>query len=929
MPPRTRRTTVGKEGGGILASLSNTPAIKDRTVGSAKKQRGKRTPQKDDEVEESPLNTPPPMKSVVLEKSNTDFSPLTQTKLRKQGNKKSVRRALQDDEASSHESEHDEEDSTAISTDSLPPIKVNQSFAKRRIIVESSDEETAEMDEVDENQNPDLSFPGHADDDNDDDSNSDDVSVDLQTEDEESEYASESEADEIDEEESEEFEEDDDEYVPDDEDENSSSDEELSEYVEEDKIESRKHGLRRNIAQREAPEVEASMEDDDVCSDEELQAEDTIETRIQQTTEMSMPAIEALTLEEPDDVDCAVIDDDEYGDILLATVVEADDDDYDDDVLIATIVNDDDGEKCDVAIDDGDECSECEEEQSQCADDSVSTSEPLEMDDAEAVENRQTCHEATDRAVRNQQESQMISKENISDISGSYKVVEEIQDKVISKKSLTPQRVPEDRTIFDVDHQSPVVKERKARKSFFRAEGIIKRGKWKLGSKIGLGSFGTVHVGMNNQTGKLMAVKVFKIDEAVMEDIRREIELMRSLDHQNIVRYLGAEMDTVHMHIFQEWVPGGSVATLLGRFGPFSLQVIQSYISQTLAGLAYLHDHDIIHRDIKGSNILVNDDGVVKLADFGASKKLHNLRANLMMSMTVRGTPYFMSPEVFEEKYSAKADIWGIGCVAYQMMTGVPPWKEEGFTNPISLFNHIKRHVGPPVLDRQNTDRLVKEDKNVFHFLDDLLQLCFDKDPSKRPDAIDLVHHAFFTKMHHDDEEAAVSTGLFSPTNSTSATPKHESREKAHLSPAQIAMRQPTGPAVPTPSAASRSKSVVKWRTTFSSPPRSSLKNNLAASPFQSPAPDTSSWPEWAQAALEKRNLFSRTPKQGPNPESDDEKVRAMMDSLALSSDSTAAGSRQIPVKAPGRESNTSTSADQSGLVGLNLLETSYATFEI
>lgn len=132
-------------------------------------------------------------------------------------------------------------------------------------------------------------------------------------------------------------------------------------------------------------------------------------------------------------------------------------------------------------------------------------------------------------------------------------------------------------------------------------------------------------------------------------------------------------MDTNNMRIFQEWVPGGSVASMLSHFGAFPLQVIQRYLSQTLAGLQYLHENNIIHRDIKGSNILVNDEGVVKLADFGASKKLSNLKGDMMMSLTVRGTPYFMAPEVFEERYTSKADIWGIGCVAYQMITASPP----------------------------------------------------------------------------------------------------------------------------------------------------------------------------------------------------------------------------------------------------------------
>jgi len=249
---------------------------------------------------------------------------------------------------------------------------------------------------------------------------------------------------------------------------------------------------------------------------------------------------------------------------------------------------------------------------------------------------------------------------------------------------------------------------------YYRQEGEVKRWKWALGARIGIGSFGQVHVGMNTETGVLMAIKQFKIDGAIMEDIRTEVELMRSFKHINIVRYLGAQMDDKFLHIFQEWVPGGSVSSLLGKFGSFSIEVIQSYISQTLNGLIYLHDNDIMHRDIKGSNILVNDEGIVKLADFGASKKLKNLSSNMMMSLTVRGTPYFMAPEVFEEKYSAKADIWGVGCVAFQMVTAMPPWKELGFSNPISLFNHIKKQNGSPPMEHPQKKSFSKRQKKFM-----------------------------------------------------------------------------------------------------------------------------------------------------------------------------------------------------------------------
>ena len=319
----------------------------------------------------------------------------------------------------------------------------------------------------------------------------------------------------------------------------------------------------------------------------------------------------------------------------------------------------------------------------------------------------------------------------------------------------------------------------------------VRRGKWTLGSRIGEGSFGVVHVGMNNLTGKLMAVKSMNIPSSssstsrqLMDDLRLEIDLMKSFEHPNIVRYIGCEMDKKKqvLHIFQEWVPGGSVASLLHKFGPFPLAVVRSYLHQVFVGLAYLHENHILHRDIKGGNILVNDEGIVKLADFGASKRMH-VTANgtvvdvedMMANMTMRGTPYFMAPEVFEENYGPKADVWSCGCVAHQMCTTDPPWKGLGIKSPMKLFLYITKHQGPPPMTSACTDD--DDDDNVHgqveptmsESLSDILEQCFQRDPAKRPSAQTLLQHPFFTECDFDEssmEDESVRGGSIMGTRS-------------------------------------------------------------------------------------------------------------------------------------------------------------------
>jgi serine/threonine protein kinase len=123
-----------------------------------------------------------------------------------------------------------------------------------------------------------------------------------------------------------------------------------------------------------------------------------------------------------------------------------------------------------------------------------------------------------------------------------------------------------------------------------------------------------------------------------------------------------------------EYVENGSLANIIkpNKFGPFPESLVAVYIAQVLEGLVYLHEQGVIHRDIKGANILTTKEGLVKLADFGVATKLNEADVN---THSVVGTPYWMAPEVIEMSgVCAASDIWSVGCTVIELLTCVPPY---------------------------------------------------------------------------------------------------------------------------------------------------------------------------------------------------------------------------------------------------------------
>jgi serine/threonine protein kinase len=280
--------------------------------------------------------------------------------------------------------------------------------------------------------------------------------------------------------------------------------------------------------------------------------------------------------------------------------------------------------------------------------------------------------------------------------------------------------------------------------------------RWKLGDKLGEGAYAAVYQCMNLDTGKLYAVKHFKLSEdpqKVLRDFRslkREVSLLSSLKHPNIVQYYQTDIseDLDAIDVVLEFVPGGSLKSIIQKYGHFEGPVIRNYARQLLLGLEYLHINGVIHRDLKCANVLVTPDGVLKLSDFGSSKKFENCSLTQTKSMT--GSPYWMAPEiVLRQGHSLSADIWSLGCVVIEMMTGKPPWSEisQSSTKVLSL-------IGTP----GNLPAIPECPPDICDFI----RRCLQRDPAARPISSALLEHPMVDNLEADlVEDCSVKDSVF------------------------------------------------------------------------------------------------------------------------------------------------------------------------
>eukprot|EP01065_Artemidia_motanka_P030957 TRINITY_DN3710_c1_g1_i7.p1 TRINITY_DN3710_c1_g1~~TRINITY_DN3710_c1_g1_i7.p1 ORF type:complete len:1186 (+),score=125.95 TRINITY_DN3710_c1_g1_i7:66-3560(+) len=249
-----------------------------------------------------------------------------------------------------------------------------------------------------------------------------------------------------------------------------------------------------------------------------------------------------------------------------------------------------------------------------------------------------------------------------------------------------------------------------------------------------------------------------KSNGAALDELIQEIELLQSLLHENIVRYLGSTVSSGHVLIVTEYLSGGSLQTVLSTFVSLPMACVQRCIQDVGQGLGFLHSHGIVHRDLKPGNVLLTADGTAKLADFGAAALLTQHAAEGVLAASVRagksaqavalgviGTPQYMSPEACRGRAQAASDIWSLGIMMCELLTGNVPWDlpAEVVSNP-SVFIFRIGTAKPPLRPEipRTLPRAVRE----------LVVDCLSEEPHLRPSA-ELILSSPFLITSSDELE--------------------------------------------------------------------------------------------------------------------------------------------------------------------------------
>ncbi|OQS53978.1 IPL1 [Ecytonucleospora hepatopenaei] len=253
---------------------------------------------------------------------------------------------------------------------------------------------------------------------------------------------------------------------------------------------------------------------------------------------------------------------------------------------------------------------------------------------------------------------------------------------------------------------------------------------FELGEALGIGMFGQVWSAMHKREGFVCAVKIIPLskvkDNAQVRNIRREIEIHLNIIHPNIIQMYGYFYDSSNLYIVLEYCGKEDLFRKVEEEGRLGYDTVKRYVRQLCSAIEYLHSLNIIHRDIKLENIIVDYNGNIKLCDFGWSVFDKNRKRD-----TFCGTKEYLCPEMcMSETYTKSVDVWCIGVLCYELIEGRVPFESAG-KSMTALKNAI---INDKIIYTENFTEEAK----------DFIEQCCSKDYKKRKTALELLSHSFF-----------------------------------------------------------------------------------------------------------------------------------------------------------------------------------------